>query len=195
MWLVASLVAVYSSSFVETLHIFGQLQYCFATDALYAWNIPVDKTGQYKYLFRALSLLAVTITSHHHSYFRDDIFYFSINWNGNNGCFREKVNSYKRLSSNFFYKPFSVIQRIVLLAVLPCFLIIFCIFPYWMNSKRSITQVPIPWRWDNFIEVTSSGLMFCNSMGIFFLFYPTFSIVISAKDTFVLAFQLPYLLF
>jgi hypothetical protein len=32
---------------------------------LYAWNIPVDKTGQYKYLFRALSLLAVTITSHH----------------------------------------------------------------------------------------------------------------------------------
>ena len=41
-------------------------------------------------------------------------------------------------------------------------IIILCILPYWINSKKNpITQVPIPHgSRDNFLEVTSSGLVF-----------------------------------
>jgi hypothetical protein len=45
---------------------------------------------------------------------------------------------------------------------------------------------------DNFIEVTSSGLMFFNSMGILFFILPYIFYRYFSKDTFVLAFQLPY---
>jgi len=64
----AAILAVFSSSFVETLHIFGQLPSIIGISVLmhalpeiYLWL----KTGKYRYLFTSLSLIAVTVTSHH----------------------------------------------------------------------------------------------------------------------------------
>lgn len=64
----AALLAVFSSSFVETLHIFGQLPSIIGISILmhslpeiYLWL----KTGSYRYYFTSLSLIAVTVTSHH----------------------------------------------------------------------------------------------------------------------------------
>ena len=64
----AAILAVFSSSFVETLHVFGQLPSIIgisilmhALPEIYLWL----KTGRYKYLFTSLSLISVTVTSHH----------------------------------------------------------------------------------------------------------------------------------
>ena len=176
----ASLVAVYSSSFVETLHIFGQLPSIIGVSLLmhcmpeiYLWI----KTGQYKYLFRALSLLAVTITSHHVTPIFGMIFFiFPLIGMVIMDVSREKVNSYKEVKFKLFLQTFfQLFKRIVLFGGASLFLIIFCIFPYWMNSKKNpITQVPIPHgSRDNFIEVTSSGLMFfVIPWGILFFILP-----------------------
>ena len=64
----ATVLAVFSSSFLETLHIFGQLPsivgisvLMHALPEIYLWL----KTGKKWYLATALSLIAVTVTSHH----------------------------------------------------------------------------------------------------------------------------------
>ena len=63
-----TLLAVFSSTFVETLHIFGQLPstialslFLHALPEIYQWL----KTGKLRYLGTSLSLIAVTVTSHH----------------------------------------------------------------------------------------------------------------------------------
>lgn len=63
-----AILAVFSSSFIETLHIFGQLPSIIGISVLmhalpeiYLWL----KTGKYKFFFTSLSLISVTVTSHH----------------------------------------------------------------------------------------------------------------------------------
>jgi hypothetical protein len=76
---------------------------------------------------------------------------------------REKVNSYKEVNLKLFFQTtFLLVKRIIAFGFTSVFLIVFCIFPYWINSKNNpITQVPIPHgSRDNFLEVTSSGLIF-----------------------------------
>jgi len=76
---------------------------------------------------------------------------------------RENVNSYQEVKLKLFIQTlFSLLKRIIAFGFTSVFLIVFCILPYWINSKKNpITQVPIPHgSRDNFVEVTSSGLMF-----------------------------------
>ncbi len=163
----ASILAVFSSSFVETLHIFGQLPSIIGISVLlhsipeiYLWI----KTGRYKYLFTSLSLLAVTVCSHHVTPIFGMVFFiFPLIGMVVMDVSREKVASYKEVTFKLFYQSlFSLFKRIVLFGGGSLVLIVFCILPYWINSKKNpITQVPIPHgSRDNFIEVTSSGLMF-----------------------------------
>ena len=175
-----ALVAVYSSSFVETLHIFGQLPSIIGVSVLmhcmpeiYLWI----KKGQKRYLFRAWSLLAVTITSHHVTPLFGMIFFISpLIGTVIMDVSREKVNSYKEVKLKLFIlTTFQLLKRIIIFGGVSIFLIVFCIFPYWANSKKNpITQVPIPHgSRDNFIEVTSSGLMFfVIPWGILFFILP-----------------------
>lgn len=163
----ASIVAVISSSFVETLHIFGQLPSIIGISIL-MHALPeiylYIKTGKWKYFFTSLSLIAVTVCSHHVTPLFGMVFFISpligmIIMDAS----REKVNSYKEVTFLIFFKTFlSLLKRIILFCGSSVFLIVFCILPYWINSKANpITQVPIPHgSRDNFIEVTSSGLMF-----------------------------------
>lgn len=162
-----ALVAVFSSSFVETLHIFGQLPSIIgisilmhALPEIYLWI----KTGKYKYYFTSISLLAVTVCSHHVTPLFGMVFFIFplIGMAIMDSC-REKVVSFKEVTFKLFFKSFlKLFKRIALFGGTSLFLIIFCILPYWINSKKNpITQVPIPHgSRDNFLEVTSSGLMF-----------------------------------
>jgi len=163
----AALLAVFSSSFVETLHIFGQLPSIIgisilmhALPEIYLWI----KTGQKKYYFTSISLIAVTVCSHHVTPLFGMIFFiFPLIGMVVLDVAREKVNSYKEVKLKLFIQTtFSLLKRIIAFGFTSVFLIVFCIFPYWNNSKNNpITQVPIPHgSRDNFLEVTSSGLMF-----------------------------------
>lgn len=163
----AALLAVFSSSFIETLHIFGQLPSIIGISILmhslpeiYLWI----KTGNKKYYFTSISLIAVTVCSHHVTPLFGMIFFiFPLIGMTVMDVARENVDSYKEVKLKLFIQTlFSLLKRIIAFGATSVFLIVFCILPYWINSKNNpITQVPIPHgSRDNFMEVTSSGLMF-----------------------------------
>jgi len=163
----ASLLAILSSSFVETLHIFGQLPSIIGISILmhslpeiYLWL----KTGRYRYLITCISLIAVTVTSHHVTPIFGMIFFiFPLIGMVLMDVSREQVNSMKEVTFKIFLNSFfKLFKRIVTFGGLSLVTIVVCILPYWVNSKKNpITQVPIPHgSRDNFLEVTSSGLVF-----------------------------------
>lgn len=163
----AAILAVVSSSFVETLHIFGQLPSIVGISILmhslpeiYLWI----KTGGKIYLARSISLIAVTVTSHHVTPIFGMVFFiFPMIGMIVMDVSREKVNLAKEITFKIFLQSFfSLLKRIIIFGGLALFAIVFCILPYWLNSRQNpITQVPIPHgSRDNFLEVTSSGLVF-----------------------------------
>jgi hypothetical protein len=163
----AAILAVFSSSFLETLHIFGQLPsivgislLMHALPEIYLWL----KTGRYKFFFTSLSLIAVTVTSHHVTPIFGMIFFiFPLIGTVIMDIAREEVNSYKEIHFSLFVRTFvKQLKRNLAFGFSSLFIIIFCILPYWINSKNNpITQVPIPHgSRDNFLEVPSSGLVF-----------------------------------
>ena len=163
----ASVLAVFSSSFIETLHIFGQLPsivgisvLMHALPEIYLWL----KTGKYWYLLTALSLISVTVTSHHVTPIFGMVFFiFPLIGMVIMDVSRAQVSSMKAVTFKIFLNSFfKLFKRIVSFGMLSLVIIIVCILPYWLNSKANpITQVPIPHgSRDNFLEVTSSGLVF-----------------------------------
>ncbi|GAA3611995.1 hypothetical protein Q4Q39_04685 [Flavivirga amylovorans] len=163
----AAILAVLSSSFVETLHVFGQLPSIIgisilmhALPEIYLWL----KTGKYRYLLTSLSLIAVTVTSHHVTPIFGMIFFiFPLIGMVIMDASREQVNTMKDVTFKVFLRSFfKLFKRIVNFGFLSLVIIVGCILPYWINSKNNpITQVPIPHgSRDNFLEVTSSGLVF-----------------------------------
>ncbi len=163
----SALLAVFSSTFIETLHIFGQLPSICALSILlhvmseiYLWT----KTGRYRYLLSSLSLIAVTVTSHHVTPIFGMVFFiFPLLGMAVMDAAREQVETMRQVSFKVFYSAFKkCFWRIVIFGGSSLVLIVMCILPYWYNSKKNpITQVPIPHgSRDNFLEVTSSGLVF-----------------------------------
>ncbi len=163
----AAILAVLSSSFVETLHVFGQLPSIIGISVLmhalpeiYLWL----KTGRYKYLFTSLSLISVTVTSHHVTPIFGMLFFiFPLIGMVIMDVSREQVNTVKGITFKvFIISFFKLFKRIISFGMLSLVIIVGCILPYWINSKKNpITQVPIPHgSRDNFLEITSSGLVF-----------------------------------
>ncbi|MBC2844249.1 hypothetical protein [Winogradskyella flava] len=163
----ASILAVFSSSFVETLHIFGQLPSIIGISVLmhalpeiYLWL----KTGKWRYLITSLSLIAVTVTSHHVTPIFGMVFFiFPLIGMVIMDHSKEQVHALKDVTFRLFFTSFlALFRRIVGFGSLSLVIIIGCILPYWINSKNNpITQVPIPHgSRDNFFEITSSGLVF-----------------------------------
>lgn len=163
----ASLLGAFSSSFVETLHIFGQLPsivgisiLMHALPEIYLWI----KTGRYRYLLTAISLISVTVTSHHVTPIFGMVFFiFPLIGMVIMDHSREKVSHLKEITFPVFFASFlQLFKRIVIFGGCSLAVIIFCILPYWINTKNNpITQVPIPHgSRDNFLEITSSGLVF-----------------------------------
>ena len=163
----AAILAVFSSSFVETLHIFGQLPsivgisvLMHALPEIYLWL----RTGKLRYLATSLSLIAVTVTSHHVTPIFGMVFFiFPLIGMVIIDTSREQVNSMKEVSLKvFLHNFFKLFKRIISFGISSLVIIIVFILPYWINSKNNpITQVPIPHgSRDNFLDVTSSGLVF-----------------------------------
>ncbi len=162
-----AILAVFSSTFIETLHLFGQIPTIFGISLLlhslpdiYFWL----KEGRYRHLITALSLLAVTVTSHHVTPIFGMVFFiFPLIGMVLMDVSKEKVGSFKKVTFKLFLISFKkLFWRITGFGFSSLVLIIVCIFPYWINTKKNpITQVPIPHgSRDNFLEVTSSGLVF-----------------------------------
>jgi len=161
----ASLFAVVASSIVQTIHIYGQLPTIIGISCLVN-ALPVVytffRTGRKKYLILSLSILGVTVASHHVTTIFGIIFFIA-------PLIATALLDEAGYSGNFF----KVALSIILLAIKKIRLFIFffpalvieivcVIFPYWYWSKTDpITQVPIPHgSRDSFIKVTSSGMMF-----------------------------------
>ncbi|MGB3773957.1 MAG: hypothetical protein WA951_01755, partial [Leeuwenhoekiella sp.] len=178
----AALLAVFSSSFVETLHIFGQLPSIIGVSIL-MHSLPeiymFIKTGSKKYFFRAISLLAVTVTSHHVTPIFGMVFFiFPLIGMVIMDVSYEKMGKYNLITFKVFLNTFfKLLKRIVVFGFTSLMIIVVCILPYWVNTKKNpITQVPIPHgSRDSFIEITSSGLVFfVIPWGILFFLFPYF---------------------
>lgn len=178
----AAILAVFSSSFVETLHIFGQLPSIIGVSILmhalpeiYLWLT----SGKKKYFLTSLSLLAVTVCSHHVTPIFGMVFFiFPLIGMAVMDEARTRVNTMKEITFPVFLKAFfRLLKRMIAFGFSALFLIIVCILPYWVNTKNNpITQVPIPHgSRDNFLEITSSGLVFfLIPWGILLLLMPYF---------------------
>ncbi|ANW96903.1 hypothetical protein AXE80_11680 [Wenyingzhuangia fucanilytica] len=163
----AAILATLSSTFIETLHIFGQLPSIVGVSVLlhampeiYLWI----KEGKLKYLFTSLSLISVTVTSHHVTPIFGMVFFISpLIGTAIMDTATQKAKGLKKVTIKIFLITFKQLSKRVFLFVgLALTIIISCLIPYWINSKNNpITQVPIPHgSRDNFTEVTSSGLVF-----------------------------------
>lgn len=176
----SAILAVFSSSFVETLHIFGQLPSIVGISLL-MHALPeiylYIKKGKLRFLLRGLSLMAVTVTSHHVTPIFGMVFFIFplIGMVIMDRAMEETGNSKNITFSVFLRNFFKLFKRIVIFGFSSLVIIITCILPYWINSKKNpITQVPIPHgSRDSFIEITSSGLVFfVIPWGILFLLFP-----------------------
>ncbi len=163
----AALLAVCSSAFIETLHLFGQLPSIIGLSVLlhalpeiYLWLT----TGKYRYFFTSLSLIAVTVTSHHVTPIFGMVFFIFplVGLVVMDRASKETGDLRKVNFISFFLAFKKLFKRIMSFGAGALFLIVSCILPYWINTKNNpITQVPIPHgSRDNFFEVTSSGLVF-----------------------------------
>ncbi|WP_139957318.1 hypothetical protein [Flavicella sediminum] len=163
----AAILAVFSSTFIETLHLFGQLPSIIGASLLmhsmpeiYLWL----KTGKYKYLVSSLALMAVMVCSHHVTPIFGMVFFiFPLIGLAILDTAKDQVGSFEKVTFRLFLQTlFKLFRRILSFGLSSLFLIVFCILPYWINTKNNpITQIPIPHgSRDNFLEVTSSGLVF-----------------------------------
>lgn len=178
----ASILAVFSSSFIETLHVFGQLPsivgmalLLHSLPAIYSWL----RSGRWRLLTSALLLLAVTVCSHHVTPIFGMVFFiFPLIGMALMDDALEKTGDIKKITLKVFLgQLWKRLSRIVIFGFSTLILIIGCILPYWINTKNNpINQVPIPHgSRDHFIEVESSGLVFfVIPWGILLLLFPYF---------------------
>ncbi|MFD2574381.1 hypothetical protein ACFSUS_27345 [Spirosoma soli] len=161
----AALFAVFASSIVQTIHVYGQLPTLCGIACL--TNVLPEiyayvRTLEWPRLFRAWSLLGVTVASHHVTTLFGMAFFIApmigvalLDEVGPAGDLRNVV---MRLINLVFKR----LKYLILFGGGVGVLMITIIFPYWYWSKTDpITQVPIPHgSRDSFINVPSSGLMF-----------------------------------
>ncbi len=177
-----SILAAFSSSFVETLHVFGQLPSIIGISVLmhslpeiYKWL----RTGKVLFLVTSLALISVTVTSHHVTPIFGMIFFiFPLIGMAILDEAKDKLGAYSHIRiKHFFIYLWKLFPRIIGFGLMALDIIILCILPYWLNSKKNpISQVPIPHgSRDSFIEVGSSGLaFFLIPWGILLIILPFF---------------------
>ncbi|MGB2129387.1 MAG: hypothetical protein ACPHXR_07920 [Flavicella sp.] len=162
-----SIAAVFSSSFAETLHLFGQIPSIIGLSCLllvlpetYMWV----KSGEKKSFISSLLLIAIMVSAHHVTTIFGSIFFifpvYSL-------AIMDHLTSKLGAISSIHFKEFliglkTLGRKIVVHFLATIFLVVFCIWPYWSNSKKNpITQIPIPHgSRDNFLEELSSGFVF-----------------------------------
>ncbi|NNF20519.1 MAG: hypothetical protein HKN67_01150, partial [Saprospiraceae bacterium] len=181
----AVILAVFSTSFTEAMHIFGQLPSITgialllnACPELYKWI----RSRKSSHLIFGLALLALTSCTHHVTTIFGLVFFIFpvLGLAVIDNAQEKKINRIIHIR-DFLAETWKSIPRVILLSISIVVLTIIVIFPYWYWSKSDpITQVPIPHgSRDSFIEVLSSGLVFFVipwGMMLFFLPFLFFTI-------------------
>ena len=175
----AAIAAPFCFSFVEALHIFGQLPSI--TGSTFLLNALPEfyyyfRSHRKRFLARGLSFLAITTTAHHVTTIFGMVFFIAPTI-GLAVIDRaiDRAGSLKDLRfMTFINEVKRTIFRVGFFGAGALAMIITLVFPYWYWSKTDpIAQVSIPHgSRDNFIEVTSSGLVFFLipwAMMLFFL--------------------------
>ena len=163
----AAFAAVFSFSFVEALHVFGQLPSI--TGIAFVLNAcpEVYKFFRYKkrfYFLAGISLLAVTTAAHHVSTIFGAVFFIApiIGMAIVDRC-ADKYGGINSFGLKAFLKevrlnlPAAITFGLVLISV-----VLFVVFPYWYWSKTDpISQVPIPHgSRENFLQDHNLGMVF-----------------------------------
>lgn len=164
---ITSIFAVVSSSFVETLHVYGQLPSIIGISILLHALTPIYNWVRHKdyiHLLSALALVAVTVASHHVTPIFGMVFFiFPVIGLALLDKAAVVKGGYREVRiKHFLIALKKSFWRIVTFGFSSLALIITIILPYWINSKNNpITQVPIPHgSRDNYLEVLSSGFIF-----------------------------------
>ena len=162
----AAMFAVVASSIVQTIHIYGQLPTIFGISCLmnalpevYAYF----RTNERRRLITALSILGVTVASHHvTTVFGMGFFIIPVIGTALLDEVGVEDAPFFRIVFDLILLVFKKIKQFLIFFPLVLCEMIIIIFPYWYWSKTDpITQVSIPHgSRDSFIEVASSGIMF-----------------------------------
>ncbi|SFN66710.1 hypothetical protein SAMN04488519_101298 [Algoriphagus ornithinivorans] len=165
---VAAILAVILSSLVETLHVYGQVPTLTGL-ALLLNAIPFlyqyIKSSDHRFLILSLAFIAVVVSSHHVTAIFGMVFFIAptmlmalVDWK--KGLAEEGL--FKKFIPQLLVAAWQKKVEILLFGIIAIVLTISLIFPYWYWSRTDpISQVSIPHgSRDNFLEVTSSGLVF-----------------------------------
>lgn len=191
---VAAIVVVLLSSIVETLHVYGQMPtltgLSFLLNALPFLYLYIVR-NRMVYLFMALALLSVTISSHHVTAIFGMAFFIA-------PTLFMALTDQMRLtdtSSNLFHFGVKIIvealrkyKQFILFGFLMILLAVGLIFPYWYWSKTDpIAQVSIPHgSRDNFFLKPSSGLIFyIIPLTLIFALLPAITYSITKQKRFI----------
>jgi len=176
----AALLAVLSSSYIEALHIFGQLPSVTgvalllnACPELYKWI----RFNRNSYYFTALSIIACMTAAHHVTTIFGMVFFIAptLGVAVLDIVIEEKGGIENVRIVDFIKKVLRLSPKAILIGVSVIALTIIMIFPYWYWSKTDpITQVSIPHgSRASFIEDPTLGLVFfLIPWGIMLLFLP-----------------------
>ncbi|MFC5624358.1 hypothetical protein [Algoriphagus winogradskyi] len=187
---VAAILAVVLSSLVETLHVYGQVPtltgLAFLLNSL-PFLYQYFKTSDWRYLIMAWAFIGVVVSSHHVTAIFGMVFFIAptvlmalIDRHPELG----KKNLFGRFFPDLLKVIWGNMWRILLFGVTTIILTITLIFPYWYWSRTDpISQVSIPHgSRDNFLEVTSSGLVFyIIPLLLIFALLPAISFLITRK--------------
>ncbi len=175
----ACLIATFSSSYIEALHIFGQLPSITgvalllnACPELYKWI----RYGRGSYFITGVLLLSCMTVAHHVTTIFGMVFFIApVLGVALIDIAADKVGMEKLKISHFLIEVKNHLAQAILFAITGLCVIIIPIFPYWYWSKTDpITQVSIPHgSRASFILETDLGLVFfLIPWGIFLFFLP-----------------------
>ena len=200
----ACLIATFSSSYIEAMHIFGQLPSLTgialllnACPELYKWI----RYGKGSYFLTGISILACLTVAHHVTTIFGMVFFVApvlavalLDKAIDNKGHIDKVRM-----KDFINQIYKHIPHAILIGITTLVTIIGMMFPYWYWSKSDpITQVSIPHgSRASFIEEPSLGLVFfLIPWGIYLMFLPGLLTKIFQKRNLVLglSFSLMFLL-
>lgn len=189
----AAIIAAFATSFVQALHIFGQLPsitgVAFLLNAcyeLYRWL----RYGEKLRVLSALLLIAVTSTAHHVTTIFGTVFFIMpVIWTALYQRICSESGTAELTLPVFLKHVIRYIPRLAAFGFMVILITATVIFPYWYWSRTDpITQVPIPHgSRDSFIEVLSSGLMFfLIPWGVFLFILPFIFRQILRKERIIL---------
>ena len=177
---IAAILAVFSSSIVEALHIFGQLPsltgIAFLLNAcpeVYKWF----RHGRWINFFLAIALLTVTTTAHHVSTIFGMVFFvLPVIATAIIDLLADKHGGIEKVTPKLFIgKSIKLLPKLLSFGFLVIGITIFVIFPYWFWSKTDpISQVPIPHgSRENFLSNPNLGIIFfLIPWGMMLMFLP-----------------------